>query len=362
MSRFSPTVRPIAEPALDFGPISGALRDLRERRRRDRLDEMERARYDQQQARLSDLDRIDREREAERLRVEAQGRAADLLSKGFELATTYQDPARARVTGVTSMNGLPMPTLQRGLERGVGMETTELEVDGSRYIYDPLRQMQRRKSELEMEHEARKYGERSGNVRAALEAGADPELVKRYGGFPPAGLTFGERQTLTAEQATARLTLEAYRSGERQKLQANLFRHQNALVRARQAGDVAGGKAALREYEMARDALQDGDARMRAFEAMIPDDPMRRQDAMQDPEMAAKIQDAENWVRSYNAPGGGRAKLEGDVDNARNRVRGGGAAPAAGGDAGKTPVSKAEYDDLVAKFGRERIAARYRIQ
>ncbi len=354
MSRFSPQVRPYVAAPLDFAPLTDSLREIRERRHRDRLEQEDRTRYLDQQSRLDDATALEATRYAQRQEQDAAARAADLLSKGFERASTYRDPARESVQATgASVNGIPILQQHPELRRGPGMDAQRLTVDDADWVYDPLRNLQRRRAEITTERAATKQGELQGRYDAAIENGVAPSMAQRYV-FGPAGMTVEERQRLEGTQQSNRLELKAYEYGERAKLQKAREGAAFRLLSARQAGDKKSARQAQLEYQRAKDALSMADAQRRWAESVIPNDPMRYQDAMDDPTFAARIREAEEWLQQYG-PGGGRQKLVDEVTNAGRDPN----APAA--DA-RTAIPRARYEQLVKQFGQARVDKTYRPQ
>lgn len=353
MSRFSPTVRPEAPRPLDFSPISSALREVQDRRRRERLERQEQDRYNQQQQRQQDLDTLERQRYGQRQEIEAQERAGELLSKGWQRTEEYRDPSVSRIRGQAGSVdaggfSVPIPDVEQGLERRPGMESVRTQVDGSEYIFDPLRALQRRSAELTAERAAAKQGEYEGKYAAALEGGVPKEQAQRYA-FGPAGLTAQERGVLNDQTGAQRMSIKAYEWGQRMTLQKRREAAALKLVSARQSGNPRASKAALQEYQMARDALAEADAQNRYNESIIPDDPMRYQDAMSVPEFAARVKAAEAEVKSY-VEGGRRKELQEDVNRARSTVRGETRPSTAG--SGGAPATTAKRMVSAAEHGR----------
>jgi hypothetical protein len=333
MSRFSPTVRPEVPAPLDFRGLSDSLRSVREERRQRQLDD---ERREEQRVRLEEitLDRAvrtrDEERAGRREQADREARRADLIAKNW-LPSSARTPDAPDVT------------------RGPEDQVVETDIEGEKFFLDPLAVRRRAAKDEEAQYGARRTGEKTATYEAAVGVGVSPEDARRYA-FGPAGLTFNERSTLTQQQ-------QSYAFGKRIELMRQQHSNNLALIGARRRGDIEGGKRAAQLLELSRQEMADQDRLWQINERTIPDDPYDLRRQLQDPNTAAQVQAAIDWVKNYTSVE--RPKLQAGIDAARDAIVGGGKPPAAAG--GLRPVTQAWWDStlatLTSRMGAQAAAA-----
>lgn len=379
MARWSPTVEPYEPRPLDFSSISDALanvrarrRERRQERREDELDQERRTRIaHEREGELRELrlagampaDEFDAELQMER---SAQGGYVnDELARRGPVALEGIGQRRQQLMGTRDLQVGPLPLPARAPQpsarmpyvRPEGITPRRFDVEGKQWVFDPLSKIRTEAASKAAISGAEEEAERGARYRGALEAGIDSTAAARLA-YGPTGLSFEERLRLGEQRGEQQKELagvkhgytmeqEAYRAGNRLQLSKLATDRALAVVRARGSGNVQQTRKALLEYQAAVRELTLSDAKYGLMQRLIPNDPLARHDMQRNETLAPALEEAEQWVASYLAPGGGRAKLEDEVRRRAPKSEAQTPAPRPQTTDSRTEITQQEFDDVV---------------